>query len=143
MSVQRQPGVSAIIEPVRMTPTDTETLLRQVIGGDAAARANLVDQARCSDEAILLAAAALVDPAVPDLLARAALSATTTRDRQVVAITAAHLSGDRDRVDALARDHLVDYPDSILVSWIAAGGSSSPSPNLKRLTPSPQEREQS
>ncbi len=109
-----------------MTPTDTETLLRQVIGGDAAARADIIDRARRSDEAILLAAAALVDPAGADLLARAALSATTTRDRQVVAITAAHLTGDRDRVDALARDHLVDYPDSVLVSWMAAGGSSKP-----------------
>ena len=37
-----------------------------------------------------------------------------------MAIASAHLAGDRDRVDALARDHLVDYPDSILVAWIAA-----------------------
>ena len=43
----------------------------------------------------------------------------TTRDRQLVAVAAAHLAGDPDRVDALARDHLVDHPDSILVAWIA------------------------
>lgn len=126
-----------------MTPTDTETLLRQVIGGDAAARADIMDRARCSDEAILLAAAALVDPAAPDLLARAALSATTTRDRQVVAITAAHLTGDRDRVDALARDHLVDYPDSILVSWMAAGGSSKASSIVMNTHIAVPEKEQS
>jgi hypothetical protein len=109
-----------------MTPADTATLLRQVIGGDAAATAHLVDRARSSDEPLLLVTAALVGPAGPDLLARATVSAATTRDRQVVAIAAAHLAGDSDRVDALARDHLVDYPDSILVAWIAAEGPPAP-----------------
>jgi hypothetical protein len=54
------------------------------------------------------------------------VSAATTRDRQVVAIADAHLAGDADRVDALARDHLVDHPDSILVAWIAAAGPPAP-----------------
>ena len=26
----------------------------------------------------------------------------------------------RELVDALARDHLVDYPDSLIVAWIAS-----------------------
>lgn len=102
-----------------MTPADTDTLIRQVIGGYAEATARLVDQARSSDEPRLLVAAALLGPA-GELLARAALVAVNTRDRQLVAIAAAHLAGDVDQVDALARDHLVDYPDSILVAWIAA-----------------------
>lgn len=29
--------------------------------------------------------------------------------------------GDRDLVDALARDHPVDHPHRLLVAWIAAG----------------------
>ena len=33
---------------------------------------------------------------------------------------AAHLRGDHDLVDALAREHLADHPDSVLVAWIAA-----------------------
>jgi hypothetical protein len=37
-----------------------------------------------------------------------------------VAIATAHLRGHRDLVDALARDHLVDHPDNVLVAWIAA-----------------------
>jgi len=53
------------------------------------------------------------------LLARAAAHAATTRDRQLVAIATAHRSGERELVDALARDHLVDHPDSVLVAWIA------------------------
>jgi len=46
--------------------------------------------------------------------------ALTSRDRQVVAIARAHLAGDSELVDALARDHLVTFPDSLIVSWIAA-----------------------
>ena len=45
--------------------------------------------------------------------------AATTRDRQLVVIATAHLRGERDLVDALARDHLVDHPDNVLVAWIA------------------------
>jgi NaMN:DMB phosphoribosyltransferase len=102
-----------------MTQADTDRLIRQFSGGDAAATAGIVEQARTSQEPVLLVAAALIDPAAPDLLARATQWATNTRDRQLVAIAAAHLDGDHDRVDALARDHLVDHPDNILVAWIA------------------------
>ncbi|MFC6083559.1 hypothetical protein [Sphaerisporangium aureirubrum] len=99
-----------------MTQADTDTLIRRLIGGDAA---GVLDRARTSDEPILLVAAALADPAKRDLLARAARLAATTRDRQLVAIATAHLDGDGDRVDALARDHLADHPGDILVAWIA------------------------
>jgi hypothetical protein len=61
-----------------------------------------------------------------DLLLHAAGVARTTRDRQLVAIAAAHLHGDRDLVDALARDHLVDHPDSVLVAWIAGASQKVP-----------------
>ena len=66
-----------------------------------------------------LVAAALHAADADALLARAAAAATTTRDRQLVAIAAAHLRGEHDVVDALARDHLVDFPDSVLAAWIA------------------------
>ena len=62
----------------------------------------------------------LGDPGRRDLLDAAAAIAETTRDRQLVAIAAAHLDGDTDRVDALAREHLVDHPDSVLAARIAA-----------------------
>ena len=42
-----------------------------------------------------------------------------------MAIATAHLRGERDLVDALARDHLVDHPDNVLVAWIA-GASHQP-----------------
>ena len=45
-----------------------------------------------------------------------------------VGIAAAHLRGERELVDALARDHLVDHPDNVLVAWIA--GASHPDKEL-------------
>ena len=72
-----------------------------------------------SHDSALLVAAALHAADADALLTRAAEAATTTRDRQLVAIAAAHRRGERDVVDALARDHLVDHPDSVLAAWIA------------------------
>ena len=100
--------------------TDTDLLIRRLIGGDRAAAARITDRARTSDEPVLLVAAALLDPSTPELLARATARASSTRDRQLTAIAAAHLAGDGERVDALARDHLADHPDNLLVAWIAA-----------------------
>jgi hypothetical protein len=90
-----------------------------VVGGDAAV-AEIVEQAHTTDDVTTIVAAALFAPLPGDLLDRAAGVAQTTRDRQVVAIAVAHVAGDADRVDALARDHLVDHPDSVLVAWISA-----------------------
>ena len=72
---------------------------------------------------MLLVIAALL-PALPDgrlLLDRAAAAASNREDRQLVAIARAHLAGDGELVDALSRDHLVDFPGSYLVAWVASG----------------------
>ena len=79
----------------------------------------IIEASRTSDDPLILVAAALFAPHPDRLLVRAEELATTTRDRQIVAIAAAHRRGDRELVDALARDHLVDHPDSVLVAWIA------------------------
>lgn len=123
-----------------MTPTETDRLIRRLIGGDPEAPATILRRAVSSTDSALLVAAALIDSpdspdsadsTSPDLIGRAAELAGTTRDRQLVAIAAAYLAGDRDRLDALVRDHLADYPDNLLVAWIAtgAGGSNRPSPH--------------
>ncbi len=77
-----------------------------------------------------LVAAALVASDPGALMTRAAGMAATTRDRQLVAIAAAHLRGDAELVDALARDHLVDHPDNVLVAWIAGAGRRVPTPQV-------------
>ena len=97
---------------------DIQLLIRRLIAGDAA-RARLQVLARTARAPTVLVAAALVSHDSNELLARAAATATTTRDRQLVAITAAHLAHDEDLLDALVRDHLADHPDSILAAWIA------------------------
>jgi hypothetical protein len=105
-----------------MQPTLPEQLLHQLVVGDAAAITAIVEASCTSDDPTILVAAALFAPDAPDgdgLMARAGGMAQTTRDRQLVAIATAHRRGERDLVDALARDHLVDHPDNVLVAWIA------------------------
>lgn len=107
-----------------MTPADADTLVRKLVGGDSAAAAAILAQAATSTEPLVLTAAALLDPSTPDHLTRALSAAVRPRDRQITALAAAHLAGDRERVTALAREHLLDHPDSLLAAWIAAGASS-------------------
>lgn len=103
-----------------MDRTGSDQLIRRCIAGDAAAIGVLVERAATSDDPALLVAAALVGPARAALLARAAEAARSGRDRRLVVIAAAHLRGDHDRALLLARDHLADHPDSLLVAHIAA-----------------------
>jgi hypothetical protein len=107
-----------------MTPAETDTLVRQLISGDPAAAAAILAHATTSNEPLVLTAAALLAPAAPGLLDRAVSAAARPADRQITALAAAHLAGDRDRVTALAREHLLDHPDSVLAAWIAAGATS-------------------
>jgi hypothetical protein len=112
-----------------MPQTFPEDLLHQLVVGDTAAIAAIVDRSRTSEEPMILVAAALFAAGERDaLLARARALATSTRDRQLVAIATAHLDGERRLVDALARDHLVDHPDNVLVAWIAGASQRSTTP---------------
>jgi hypothetical protein len=103
-----------------MSPAIPEHLIHLLVVGDDAAITAIVEASRTSRDPMVLVAAALFASDGDGLLTRAGGMAATTRDRQVVAIAAAHLRGERDLVDALARDHLVDHPDNVLVAWIAA-----------------------
>jgi hypothetical protein len=102
-------------------PAESENVIHTLaVGGDAAI-ADIVERAHSSNDVATVVAAALVTPADNDeLMARARALAATTRDRQLVTIAAAHLEGNADRVEDLARDHLSDYPDSVLVAWITS-----------------------
>ena len=98
--------------------SQAQLLRRLVVGNDEAITA-IVEESLTSEDPLILVAAALFAPDGDGLLVRAEGLATTSRDRQLVAIAAAHRRGERELVDALARDHLVDHPDSVLVAWIA------------------------
>jgi len=101
-----------------------QQLLRRLVTGDDTAITAIVEASQTSDDPLVLVAAALFSPDGARLLVRAESLASTTRDRQLVAIAAAHHRGDRETVDALAREHLVDHPDSLLVAWIADASQS-------------------
>jgi hypothetical protein len=107
-------------------PAEPDDVIHQLVVGGDAASTEIIERAHTSDDVPTIVAAALFAAVPGDLLARAAAVATTTRDRQVVAIAVAHLAGDADRVDALARDHLVDHPASVLVAWITANSHPQP-----------------
>jgi hypothetical protein len=94
--------------------------IRRAIGGNAGAVAWVAATADTTDVAVVIVMAALLDHRA-SRLDRARNVAMTSRDRQVVEIARAHLDGRAALVDALARDHLVDHPDSLIVAWIAAG----------------------
>lgn len=101
-------------------PDQPENVIHQLAVGDETAVARIVEQAQTSDDVSTLVATAFFAPDGSDLMIRAARLAVTTRDRQLVAIATAHLDGDADRVEDLARDHLADHPGSVLVAWITA-----------------------
>lgn len=101
-----------------MTEDGVETAVRQAIGGDEAAISWVLAHADTMSNAVVMALAALLE-GNQQRLASAERIAATSRDRQVVAVGRAYLAGDHALVDALARDHLVDHPDSLIVSWIA------------------------
>ncbi|HEY5149341.1 MAG TPA: hypothetical protein VIJ23_05885 [Mycobacterium sp.] len=116
-------------------PEDTECLVHRLIGGDTDSVKTILAVAPTSTSPVLLVAAALVAADQDPWLSRAAVHAATTRDRQLVAIAIAHFSADEDLLDALVRDHLADFPDSILAAWIAAQHSPS-RPTAQHARPS-------
>jgi molybdopterin-guanine dinucleotide biosynthesis protein A len=103
-----------------MAPPTPEQLVRDLVGGRGGTTAALLEAAETSGDPTVLVAAALVAADRPDLLGRASAAATCTRDRQLVAVAAAHLRGEDDLTLLLARDHLADHPDAVLVAYIAA-----------------------
>src|SRR3954462_13825261 len=94
-------------------------LLRRLVTGDDAAITAIVEASQTSDDPLILVAAALFAPQGDRLLVRAERLATTTRDRQLIAIAAPHHRGARELATALAQDPLADPPDNVLVPWIA------------------------
>jgi hypothetical protein len=103
-----------------MTRQRVDDMIRQAIGGDPTAVAWIMSSADSTSDALVVVMAALLGGDAAGLQ-RARSMAATSRDRQVVEIALAHLDGRADQVDALARDHLVDHPDNLLVAWIASG----------------------
>lgn len=117
-----------------MSPREVVPL--QPVLDDVLAGVEIAAGLRSRSEVTQLVAAALI-AGEHGLLTRAAAMAQTTSDRQLVEIAVAHLAGDVQRVRDLARDHLADQPDSVLVAWITARSVSGgmPRPAQPRTPP--------
>ena len=99
-------------------PSDEAAALLRLVGGDPTAPDEVLSLVDATGSASLLAVAALLS-ADPSLLVRAERAATEPRERQLVALADAHLTGQGDLLDALVRDHLAEHPDHLLAAWIA------------------------
>jgi tagatose-1,6-bisphosphate aldolase len=120
-----------------MRTTDRRELIRQLIR-EMADEATPVGSEPSSELTVEVAAALLAESA-DELLVDAERLARSTQDRQFVAIAAAFVAGDHDRVDALARDHLIDHPSGPVLGWIVAHSrralSGDPSSTMTRRRP--------
>ena len=105
-----------------MNEPGVDLTIRQAIGGDSEAIGRIRECATLTADARVIVMAALLDDDLPRLVSAGAL-AVSSRDRQIVEIARAHLAGQSELVDALARDHLVDHPDSLIVAWIASNAA--------------------
>jgi hypothetical protein len=99
-----------------MRDADRRELIRQLIQEMTDDEAPAGSAA--SSELTVSIAAALLAESSEKLLVDAERLASSTQDRQFVAIAAAFVAGDHDRVDALARDHLLDHPSGPVLGWI-------------------------
>ncbi len=113
-----------------MSDDEVEAMVRGAIGGDADAIDWLVARGDTVEDPIVIAMAALLERQ-PDRLDRAVALAATSRDRQMIAIARSHLRDEAELVDALARDHLADFPDSLIVAWIASAATWEPTTELR------------
>ena len=106
-------------------PVDQTPLLHRLIGDDPDAATEVLTLAETTGSASVLVAAAMLTRD-PRHLDRATTIAVDTRERQLVVLAHAHLSGDADLLDALVRDHLADHPDHLLAAWIAGRPTTDP-----------------
>jgi hypothetical protein len=99
-------------------PDSDAILLRRVVGGDAAAEAEVLASVPDTGSVGLLVAAAVLTGSTHPLV-RATSLAAGTRERQLVVLAWAHVEGPAELFDGLVRDHLASYPDHVLAAWIA------------------------
>ena len=103
-----------------MNESELQILIQHLACASRRSAARSIARLRTSDDPTVLIVAALFDVGPNTTLDRARQVARTTRDRQLVAISTAHIAGDHQRTEAMIREHLVDHPDHPIVAWITA-----------------------
>jgi hypothetical protein len=118
LRLDRQRFVSDAVQGADV-PDESNALLHRLIRDHPDAPGEVLRSADGSTSTPLLVAAALLAFDLA-LVRRAGRYATTTRDRQLVALAEAHLRGDADLLHVLVREHLSEHPDNLLAAWIAS-----------------------
>lgn len=103
------------------TPSLVEAAIVRLVGGDPLAPV-LVGAAVLDDPDSFAAhaALALVRQSFDEPLRDARRLASSRRDRQHLAVVECWLLGDVARARVLAREHLAEFPDDVVVSWLTA-----------------------
>jgi hypothetical protein len=109
-----------------MDPAEIRVLIDHLETAAPGSAALSIARLQQTDDPVLLLIAALLGTSPERPLARATQLARTTRDRQLVAIGAAHLAGDHDRARGLVRDHRTEHPDHPILAWILANDGEGP-----------------
>jgi hypothetical protein len=103
------------------TPFLVQAAIARFVGEDPLAPVILAAVAKeCPDSFAVHAALALVAEAFEDVLLRAKELSSGRRERQHLAVVSCFLQSDVARARLLAREHLAEFPDDIVVSWLAA-----------------------
>jgi hypothetical protein len=101
-----------------MNDSELQELIDHLESAAPGSMARSVAELESSDDPVLVLVAALFGAVPERALDRAAGLARTTRDRHLVAIVVAHVSGDDRRAHELMREHLVDHPDHRILAWL-------------------------
>jgi len=91
----------------------------RLIGGDPLAATIVRSVAAANPKSFEAQAGRVVVDQQLELARRARTLAHTRRQRQHIAIIEVWLSGDIDLVRLLVREHLVEFPDDLLLSWLS------------------------
>lgn len=97
--------------------------LAHLVGDDPLAGELVAAAARAHPMSFAIQAAlAVVGGPDVEAVERARVLATARSERQHLAVIEAWLRGDAGHARLLAREHLAEYPDDIVVSWLIAKG---------------------
>lgn len=94
------------------------SVIARLVGGDPLAPVLIRAAAEGHPGSFAALSALAVIGTDPEDLRRARLLARTRRERQHAAIIEESLTGDPNRARVLAREHLAEFPDDIVISWL-------------------------
>ena len=93
--------------------------IARLVGGDPLAALLLSEATRRHPDSFDAAAArAIVTASFTEPLLVATALADTRRKRQHLAVVEHWLINERDRSRLLAREHLAEFPDDVVISWL-------------------------